>query len=178
MKRHLAVMIVVVLTTLVPIATLAMSHGDHSGHDSSSMNMKSDEHAGHGGNMEMQHHGSSMSGGHGGGGMQLIGEQTEAGVKATAKIMVYDADKAKMVNASHHLMVFFTDSTSGAKIGQGKVAVKVKGGHGEAKPVELMAMGDGFGADLRVELGHYTFEVGTKLKDGAKRSFSYEYMVK
>ena len=110
--------------------------------------------------------------------MQIIGEQTEAGVKATAKIMVYTADKAEMVNASHHLMVFFTDATSGAKLSQGKVAVKVKGGHGDAKPVELMAMGDGFGADLRVEPGHYTFEVGTKLADGAKRSFEYQYMVK
>jgi len=178
MKRHFALMIMVALTMMVPVATMAMSHGEHSGHGGSS-SMQHDGHSGHGGEMAKDaHQGHSMNEGHGSGEMQLIGEQTEEGVKATAKIMVYDADKAKMVNASHHLMVFFTDAASGAKIDQGKAAVKVKGAHGDAKPVELMAMGDGFGADLRVEPGHYAFEVGTKLADGAKRSFTYQYMVK
>jgi hypothetical protein len=36
----------------------------------------------------------------------------------------------------------------------------------------LMQMGTGFGSDLSLGDGMYTFEIGTKLEDGDKRQFS------
>jgi hypothetical protein len=74
------------------------------------------------------------------------------------------------MDATHHVMVFFVDEKSGADIASGKAALKLKGQDG--KPVMLMQMGTGFGSDLSLGDGMYTFEIGTKLEDGKKRQFS------
>lgn len=104
-----------------------------------------------------------------------IGKDTQKGVVATVKVKTYDektlASMAKMgMDATHHVMVFFTDAKSGDEIAGGKVALKVKGQ--DAKPVMLMQMGAGFGGDVTLKEGMYTFEIGTKLEDGKKRQFS------
>ena len=146
---------------------MAMNHGDHSGHEMH-------DHSKHMDHSKEKAH--DMHAGHGGG-FATIGEDTENGVKAVAKIMAYDDEKAAMINATHHIMVYFTDAKSGEAITSGKVALKVKGHGGEAgKPMMLMQMGEGFGADLRIEKGHYELEVGSKLTDGKKRQFEYDYM--
>ena len=182
MRKEFVTMMVIAMLTLFPVAVLAMSHGDHSGHGSSST-MKHDDHAMHGekghgdhdGHDDHQGHGSHS--GHDADGMQPVGEQTIAGVKATAKVLVYDAEKAKLTYASHHLMVFFADAKTGAQIAEGTVAVKVEGQGREDKPVALMAMDGGFGTDLRVGPGHYEIEIGTRLADGEKRKFEFMWMV-
>ena len=104
-----------------------------------------------------------------------IGKDTQKGVVATAKVKTYDektlASMKKMgMDATHHVMVFFTDEKSGDEIAGGKAALKVKGM--DANPVMLMLMGAGFGGDVTLKDGMYTFEIGTKLKDGKKRQFS------
>ncbi len=104
-----------------------------------------------------------------------IGKDAQKGVVATVKVKTYDektlASMAKMgMDATHHVMVFFTDEKSGDEIAGGKVALKVKGV--EAKPVMLMLMGTGFGGDVTLKEGMFTFEIGTKLEDGKKRQFS------
>ena len=104
-----------------------------------------------------------------------IGKDAQDGVVATAKVKTYDvktlATMAKMgMDATHHVMVSFTDEKSGAAIADGKVALKVKGS--ESQPVMMMLMGTGFGADVALKDGMYTFEIGTKLEDGKKRQFS------
>ena len=107
-----------------------------------------------------------------------IGKDTQKGVVATVKVKVYDektkATMAKMgMNATHHVMVFFTDEKSGDAIASGKAALKIKGS--DAKPDMLMLMGTGFGGDVSVGEGMATFEIGTKLEDGQKRQFSIMY---
>lgn len=104
-----------------------------------------------------------------------IGKDTQDGVVATVKVKTYDAEAlatmAKMgMNATHHVMVFFTDETSGEAITSGKVALKTAGE--EAKPVMMMQMGTGFGGDVTLGEGMHTLDLGTKLSDGTKRQFS------
>ncbi len=104
-----------------------------------------------------------------------IGKDTQTGVVATVKVKTYDgktlASMKKMgMDATHHVMVFFTDEKSGDEIAGGKVALKVKGQ--DAKPAMMMLMGKGFGADVSLSEMMTTFEIGTKLEDGKKRQFS------
>ena len=110
------------------------------------------------------------------GGFVLVGEQTVKNVKAIAKIMVYDAEKVAMTNATHHIMVYFKNAETGNAITDGKAALKVKDHDVASKPMMLVLMGDGFGTDLRIDKGHNEFEVGTKLEDGKKRQFKYDYI--
>jgi hypothetical protein len=132
------------------MATAAMDHDMHKGHD-----MAAKE-----------------------GDFVEIGKDTQKGVVATVKVKVYDektkATMAKMgMNATHHVMVFFTDEKSGDAIASGKAALKIKGS--DAKPDMLMLMGTGFGGDVSVGEGMATFEIGTKLEYGQKRQFSIMY---
>lgn len=173
MKKQIMTGVLVALVALLPVAGLAMSHGSHAGHDDA--DKQHEDHGKHSGHDMHDDHADHA--GHAGHDLQLIGEQTEKGVKATAKVLVYDADKAQLVNASHHLMVFFADAKTGAAIAEGTVAVKVEGEGREDKPVALMAMDDGFGTDLRVKPGHYEVEIGTRLADGEKRKFEFMWMV-
>jgi len=104
-----------------------------------------------------------------------IGKDTQEGVVATVKVKTYDAETlatmAKMgMDATHHVMVFFVDEKSAKEIVAGKVALKLKGE--DAQPVMMMQMETGFGGDVKLADGMYTFEIGTKLEDGQKRQFS------
>jgi len=151
MKRFtLAMMALAIVMGMPVMATAAMDHDMHKGHD-----MAAKE-----------------------GDFVEIGKDTQKGVVATVKVKVYDektkATMAKMgMNATHHVMVFFTDEKSGDAIASGKAALKIKGA--DAKPDMLMLMGTGFGGDVSVGEGMATFEIGTKLEDGQKRQFSIMY---
>ena len=164
MKRFtLAMMALAIVMGMPVMATAAM---DHDSHDKEmSKDMDHDMHKGH--DMAAKE-----------GDFVEIGKDTQKGVVATVKVKVYDektkATMAKMgMNATHHVMVFFTDEKSGDAIASGKAALKIKGS--DAKPDMLMLMGTGFGGDVSVGEGMATFEIGTKLEDGQKRQFSIMY---
>ena len=194
MKRLMRITVGLMIMMTVPMMTMAMSHEKHEGHDhgkSEEMMHKGHEMEGHGDmahDDHGQHKGHDMHSGHdehsGHGGMAVIDEVTVKGVKGTAKIMVYDAAaRAAMAKggqeATHHMMVYFTDAGTGKEITTGKAAIKIKSHGGESrKPIGLMSMGGGFGADVNLPEGHYELEDGTKLEDGKKRTFDYHYMAK
>lgn len=120
--------------------------------------------------------------GHGGGheamaGEEFIslGEQTVEGITASAQLNdVRQAMAAAGMEATHHLMVFFTGE-GGAMIESGVVAVKVTSPDGlESKAMPLQGMGGHFGADLQLaQTGDYRFAVGTRLADGKTRQFVF-----
>ncbi|AMV70677.1 hypothetical protein DBW_0277 [Desulfuromonas sp. DDH964] len=129
----------------------------------------------------MKHEGMHMKGD-----MVLIGDQVVDGVKAMAHIMVYDdaarVSMAKMgMDATHHLMMLFVDEQSGRSIAGGSAALKIQTKEGDAgNPTKLMPMkmeiGSGFGSDIALpEKGEVTFLVGTKLEDGKKRQFEFNF---
>jgi len=111
--------------------------------------------------------------------MMMLGEETEDGVSAMGHYKVYDSkameSMAKMgMSATHHFMISFKDQ-HGQPITEGTVAVKVKSGDQEGKPVMMMQMGEGFGADITVPKGEEVkLKVGTKLADGKKRQYEFE----
>ena len=206
MKRMTITLLALIFAMAMPLAALAMSHEGHEkgksdemkhqGHEMGSHgDMKHDDmgkHEGHDMHMEHAkekshdtHKGHDMGDDHSNHGeLQAIGEKTEGGVRAVAKIKAYDAaavaSMEKMgMSGTHHLMVFFTDEKGGAEITEGKVALKVKGpGDEKPKPIELMQMDSGFGADVALKTkGHYELEVGTKLKDGKTRKFEFHQTV-
>ncbi|MEJ2471818.1 MAG: hypothetical protein P8Y96_11980 [Desulfuromonadales bacterium] len=179
MKRLTQVVLIAILTVGMPLAGMAMSHGEHG-------DMKDDqdmhkEHEGmeHGKEMSHDmHKGHDMSGGD----FAEVGKDTQNGVVATVMVKTYDdKTRATMANmgmeATHHVMVSFADAKTGKAVDSGQVALKVKSAAGEtSKPVMLMQMGEGFGADVNIkDDGMYTFEVGTKLKDGEKRQFMIDF---
>ena len=113
--------------------------------------------------------------------MITLGANIQAGVKGSAHLTdIAKAMSAMGMSATHHFMVTFTEEKGGKGIGVGMAAVKVTdpaGVTGEASP--MMAMGDGFGADITLaKPGKYTLEVGTKLADGKKRQFRFVYVVR
>lgn len=109
----------------------------------------------------------------------MLGEQTVDGIKAMAHLNDIGAVMAKMgKKENYHFMVMFSDATSGAAIDQGTVAVKITdpatGQSGTAVPLE--GMGGHFGADVTLTAkGEYQFTVGSKLADGSKRQFTFQY---
>ena len=167
MKRFtLAMMALAIVMGMPVMATAAMDHGSHDKEMSKDMNhdMKMDD------AKEMDHDMGAKDDD-----FIEIGKDTQKGVVATVKVKTYDektkATMAKMgMNATHHVMVFFTDEESGDAVASGKAALKIKGE--DAKPAMLMQMHDGFGGDITVEGGMATFEIGTKLEDGEERQFS------
>ena len=178
MKRFTFAMMALVFVMGMPMVALAMDHGSHD--KEMSKDMDHDKHKAHDMKMddakEMDH---DMHKGHEmaaeDGGFVEIGKDTQDGVVATGKVKAYDektrSTLAKMgMNATHHVMVFFTDDKTGAAGTSGKAALKRKGQ--DAMPAMLMQMGPGFGSDVSVGDGLSTFEIGTKLEDGEKRQFS------
>jgi hypothetical protein len=173
MKHLTFTMMTLVLFMGMPlIASAAMDHSSHDKEMSKGMDhdMKMDK------AKEMDH---DMHKGHDmaakDGDFVEIGKDTQNGVVATVKVKTYDEKtKAKMakmgMNATHHVMVFFTDEKTGSAVASGKAALKIKGE--DAKPSMLMLMDTGFGGDVTVEGEMVTFEIGTKLEDGEKRQFS------
>jgi len=124
---------------------------------------------------------STMAGMSGDAKMIMLKDNVQDGVKGAAHLADISKAMADMgMKATHHFMVMFTEEKGGKSIGGGVAAVKVTdpaGVTGEA--TTLMAMGDGFGADLTLgKPGKYLFEVGTKLSDGKKRQFRFEYTAK
>jgi hypothetical protein len=170
MKRKTIVLLLAALFALAaPLAAFAaMEHEDQGkkeGMDHGKMEgMKHGEHGG------MGMHGA----------MVMLGEQTQDGVKAMAHLNDVKEAMAKVgMKETHHFMVAFVDA-AGKQIIEGNVAVKIKDPAGnEMGPVKLMGMEEHFGADIVLEkAGKYEFMVGTKLKDGEKRKYHFEHMVK
>lgn len=168
MKRFTSAILALAFAMGIPMISAAMSHEDHG-------KAMADDKKQHGG-MAMEHgkamdHGMSSQGDD----FVEIGKDTQQGVVATVKVKAYDeATRATMtkmgMDATHHVMVFFTDENSGKELAGGMVAIKVQGQ--EAKPVMMMLMGSGFGGDVSLQGGMATFEIGTKLEDDQKRQFS------
>jgi len=149
---------------------VAMSHEDHSeqkmmdhdGMDHSKMDHSGMDH----GSMQMQ------------GGIIMLGEKEEDGIKANMHMKDVGEAMAKMgMTTTHHFMVVLTDIKSGKTVEEGVVAVKIKGPSGEeGKPIKLMGMQGHFGADVTLdEPGEYHFTVATKLADGKTRKFEAEF---
>jgi hypothetical protein len=160
MKRFTFAMMVLIVAMGMPMVAIAMDHGSHD--KEMSKDKDPDMHKGH--DMAAKD-----------GDFVEIGKDTQDGVVATVKVKAYDektrATMEKMgMNATHHVMVFFTEEKTGDAVTSGKAALKIKGE--EAKPAMLMLMGTGFGSDVSVGEGMSKFEIGTKLEDGKKRQFS------
>jgi hypothetical protein len=160
MKRFTFAMMVLIVAMGMPMVGIAMDHGSQD--KEMSKDKDPDMHKGH--DMAAKD-----------GDFVEIGKDTQDGVVATVKVKAYDektrATMEKMgMNATHHVMVFFTEEKTGDAVTSGKAALKIKGE--EAKPAMLMLMGTGFGSDVSVGDGMSTFEIGTKLEDGKKRKFS------
>ncbi len=163
MKRGLSICAILSILTLPVGATLAQNTGDHGGH---AMKEQQDDH----GSMTKPRTKSIM-----------VGEQTVEGVKAMVHLNDVGAMMAQMgMKENYHFMVMLNDATTGAAVEQGAVAVKITdpktGKTGEAIP--LMGMGGHFGADVILPVkGEYRFEVGSKLADGKKRQFTFQYTI-
>ena len=169
MSRKLWVGLLAVLLISLPLSALAaeqkmegMDNGQMQGMDH--------------GKMEGMGHGKMMNG------MMMLENQTEDGVTAMAHIKDIHEGMAKMgMDQTHHFMVMFTNDATGKPIATGSVAVKIKDPAGkEGKALPLMAMnmgmGAGFGSDITLPAkGKYELIVGTKLEDGKKRVFHFEF---
>ena len=183
MKRMIITSLAIAFAMGMPMAAMASSHMAHGDHGKAMAEEKMQhgdmehadqgKHTGHAMKMEhakeMSH---DMHKGHAMGGDDFveIGKDTQNGVVATVKVKTYDDKTVAMIGATHHVMVFFADEKSGEALGGGKAALKVKEQGG--KPAMLMQMGEGYGADVKLEGMMNTFEIGTKLEDGEKRQFS------
>ena len=108
-----------------------------------------------------------------------IGEDTTEGVVATVKVKAYDEEAMETManmgmNATHHVMVFFTDETSGEPIASGKAAIRIKDPK-DHKTTMLMRMGSGFGGDVYVEKGMSIFEIRKRLENGRTLRFEVTF---
>lgn len=111
----------------------------------------------------------------------MLPAKTVSGVKAMARLL--DTGKAMAeagMSTTHHLMINFTDAATGKPMASGVAAVKIIDPDGKKQEaVKMMSMELGFGADIALkQKGKYVFEVGTKLGNGEKRQFNFEYTVK
>jgi hypothetical protein len=161
MQRRLFVFSILVLLAL-PLQGQAQTHSDHAAAPPA--------------NATTSGHGAMM---HGGG--IMLEEATDSGVKAMVHLMDTGAMMAKMgKKENYHFMIMFTDLATGKAVSQGSVALKITapGVDKAGEPLALMAMDGQFGADISLpEKGAYTFEIGSKLADGAKRQFKFQYTV-
>jgi hypothetical protein len=150
------------------LATSAPAMENHAGHDmSGAMN--------HGDMQQME----GME--HGQGGMIMLGEEEQKGVKAMFHLMPIDPKAMPAGNKiTHHLMVMFNDVATGKTIGSGTVAVKIESPDGkEAAPVKLMGMQGHFGSDVTLDKpGIWHFRIATRLVDGKVRQFHSHHVVK
>ncbi len=165
MKQQLATLCAVVIFAFPGGAMAAQSGQDHSAHGQTAKAADHGAMAGH----------AAMSG------TAMLGEVTQEGVKAMAHIADVGAAMAKAGRKeNYHLMVMFTDA-AGKPISQGTVALRITapGSDKPGEPLALVPMGGQFGGDLALSTkGAYRLEVGTKLADGVKRQFVFNYGVK
>ena len=155
MKQIFAVFFATLLMAL-PVWGMAASADDHSNHGAQSM----------------QHGGMMM------GGMVMLEEKTEDGVRGMVHLNDTSEAMAKMgMKENRHFMVMFTDVAAGTPVVEGTVALKITDPSGkESEPLALVPMDGMFGADIALTgKGAYRFTVGTKLADGRKRQFEFAY---
>ncbi|MDD3813526.1 MAG: hypothetical protein PHZ02_02680 [Desulfocapsaceae bacterium] len=155
MKKNLMQLICALMFLVLAVGVQAAEHGAMAGMDMGGMEMGGDE--------------------------IMLPEVTVDGVKAMAHLL--DTSKAMAaagMNTTHHLMISFTDAATGKAMDSGVVAVKVVDPAGKkTEAVKMMAMEGSFGADVALsEKGKYVFEVGTKLGNGEKRQFLFDYTIK
>ena len=158
--------IFIILGLIVPIGTLAMSHGQEGSHVN-----RQDEVQHHGGHDTMATEGL----------MYIVGDMTSKGIRGMAHLKdVREAMTQMNLPTTHHFMVAFVDEKTGEQIDKGKAALKIKDPDGNiSEPIELVGMQGHFGADIALKhSGEYEFQVGTELSDGVKRTFDFQYEVK
>lgn len=152
----------VLLTLLVSANAMAMKSMDHStmATDHGSMQMAADG--------SMDHSNGEM------GGVIMLQDDVVDGVKAAAHLMGMKGGMEPM------LMVMFTDVKSGTLISDGHCALKVEAPDQKISKPEMMMMSQNmFSTGINLEQqGNYKFTVGTKLSDGQKRSFNFNYVHK
>lgn len=177
MKQHIASLCTALVFTFCGGAMAAQSGQDHSGHGQPA---KAADHSAHGQPAKAVEH-QSMAGHAVMGGMVMLGEVTQEGVKAMAHISDIGAAMAKAGRKENvHFMVMFTDA-AGKPVSQGTVALRLTapGSDKPGAPIALVPMGGQFGGDLALSAkGAYRMEVGTMLADGGKRQFVFNYEVK
>ncbi len=165
MRKQLTILAASFFILCLPLTALAASH-EHA--EMKEMDHSKMDHSGHDG---MAMHGD----------MIMLGDDTEEGVKGMAHLKDVGAAMSKMgMDTTHHLMVMFVDAKSGEPITEGAAAVKITGPDGKtSEPSKLMGMQGHFGADVVLkQKGEYSFEVGSKLADGQKRTFEFKHTVK
>lgn len=164
--------------TLVASGGMAMAsncHDEPKGHD---MSASDETHKGH--DMKMDH--GDKHKGHDGmsakGVMMMLDNATVDGVTGMPHVKDVSGAMAKMgMNITHHIMVKLVDEKSGEPIETGAAAVKIKGPDGTVStPVKMMLMSGQFGADVTLDAkGPTVFIMGTKLPDGNKRTFEFDF---
>ena len=119
----------------------------------------------------------SMTGMKMGGEMTMLKDQAVDGMVGSAHLMDVKAKMAEHgMKMTHHFMVAFMTDAKEA-INKGQVALKVKSPDGKvSKALKMMGMSGSFGVDVTLDQdGTYQFMVGTKLEDGKKRTFTFQY---
>ena len=112
-----------------------------------------------------------------GGEMIMLHDQEVDEVVGSAHLMDVKAKMAEHgMSKTHHIMVAFMDDDK-KQITKGQVAVKVKAPDGTVgKATKLMSMSGQFGVDITLDqTGTYQFIIGTKLADGKKRTFTFQF---
>jgi hypothetical protein len=167
MKNRKISSIAALIVGLALFAAPALAMENHAGHDMGGMNHDSKQ------KPEGMEHDQ--------GGMIMLGEEVQNGVKAMFHLIPIDPKVMPAGNRiTHHLMVKFNDAANGKAITSGTVAVKVESPEGkEAAPVKLMGMQGHFGADMTLDKpGIWHFRIATKLADGKVRQFHSHHVVK
>ncbi len=115
-------------------------------------------------------HGSMEHGGH----KKAAHEEVVDGVKAT-----FDVYNLTGMKETHHIMVTFTDAKTGKPLSKGEAKIKVVGPDKAEQVKDLMAMGEGFGANFTMPgKGKYGVMCKFKLADGKVRTVKFWYTVK
>ncbi len=157
-----------VVTSLAAIAVFAILAAPS---PSPAMNMQNMQ-SGGGNNMSsMQMQGNAV----------MLPGSTVAGITAMGHLKDIRSAMQKMnMPQTHHFMIMLTDAKTGKPVDKGAAALKITDPTGATgKPIKLMAMTGGFGADVTLDKpGAYTFTVGTRLADGKKRSFTFHYTLR
>ncbi len=101
-------------------------------------------------------------------------EEVVDGVKAT-----FDFYNLTGMKETHHIMVTFTDAKTGKPLTEGEAKIKVMGPDKAEQVKDLMALGEGFGANFTMpKKGKYGVMAKFKLADGKVRSVKFWYTVK
>jgi len=101
-------------------------------------------------------------------------EEVVDGVKAT-----FDVYNLSGPKDTYHIMVTFTDAKTGNPLTKGEARIKVMAPDKAEQTKDLMAMGEGFGANFTMpKKGKYGVMAKFKLADGKVRSVRFWYTVK